>query len=1051
MNRIAQFAVRYPVTVLMLVLGIVLLGVISLGKLGTDLFPDLNNPKIYIELKAGEKPPEEIEKNYVDQIESLAMRQSDVVEVSSVCRAGTATITVEYDWNKDMDEAFLDLQKELNSFNQNSDIEDFSISQYDPNAEPVMIIGLRNQSMSNLDEVRKVAENYIRNELVRIEGVADVRLSGADESEVVIETNKYILESYGLTTDAISAQINNYNRNVSGGSIVDMGLKYTVKGVSVLKDLTDLENIVVGFRQQAASSSGSITSGINQEIPQSNSQTEAVSGKVPVYLRDVAAIRFENKDPENIVTINGERCIGLLIYKEPKYNTVDAVESLKTALVSLEKALPGYEFIEVQDQGKYIDNAISEVKNSLLIGILLSVFVLYVFLRRIGTTLVISVAIPVSIIATFNLMYFNDLTLNIMTLGGLALGAGMLVDNAIVVIENITRLREEGVPLKEAVIRGTGEVGAAITATTVTTVIVFLPIIYLHGASGELFKDQAITVTFALMSSLLVAMVVIPMLVSTLFPDKDKEGVVKAAPLQFTWYRETLGKIIDHRKMVLIISIILLAASGLMIPQLGSEFMPRSESAEFTIDMKLPEGTDLLRTASTASKTEEVIRGLLGDKVNMVYCHSGLDKTSSLAQTVDVKGENTASLKVILKPEFAGETEQAISLISKYMSDLPEMEISFRREESALQSSLGTTEAPFALEISGKDYAELERILNESKNILAQNPELYNITTSMDEGTPEIEVAIDRFKTSYYNVTVTSIINQVKGYLDGSPAGNFEQEGELKDITIKLGDISVKQLSDLMISAGNVKVPLSELSIIKPVVSPREITRRNQARTCYVYANVGDGLALDKVIKKASGSLSGIVLPVDYKMEFTGEELKRKESMENLTFALILSLILVFMVLAAEFESIIQPFVVMLTIPMAGIGTVFAFFILDMSLNMMAYIGIIMLGGIAVDNAILLIDRINQLRESGMKKKDAIVLAGSQRIRPILMTTLTTILALLPLTIGIGESASLRAPMAVAVIGGMVSSTMMTLVVIPCVYWVFDLFSNRFSDSGKTI
>jgi HAE1 family hydrophobic/amphiphilic exporter-1 len=441
MNGIARFAVKYPVTVLMLVLGIVLLGFISFGKLGTDLFPNLNNPKIYIELKAGEKPPEEIEKNYVDQIESLSMRQSDVVQVSSVSQVGTATITVEYNWNKDMDEAFLDLQKELNAFTQNSDLESFTISQYDPNAAPVMIVGLKNDRISNMDELRKIAENYIRNELVRIEGVADVKLTGKEESEVVIETNKYILESFGLTSDVIAAQINSYNRNVSGGSLVDMGLKYVVKGVSVLTDIEDLQNIIVGFKQASATTGTS-----------TGQSTSAISGRVPVYLRDVATIRFENKDPENIVTINGERCIGLSIYKEPKYNTVDAVKSLDKAFIELGKALPGYEFIRVQDQGTYIHNAISEVQNTAIVGILLAVFILYVFLRRIGTTLVISVAIPVSIIATFNLMYFNHLTLNIMTLGGLALGAGMLVDNAIVVLENITRNREEGMPLKEAVI-----------------------------------------------------------------------------------------------------------------------------------------------------------------------------------------------------------------------------------------------------------------------------------------------------------------------------------------------------------------------------------------------------------------------------------------------------------------------------------------------------------------------------------------------------------------------------------------------------------------------
>jgi HAE1 family hydrophobic/amphiphilic exporter-1 len=1038
MNRIAQFAVKYPVTVLMLVLGIVLLGFISFGKLGTDLFPDLNNPKIYIELKAGEKPPEEIEKNYVDQIESLSMRQSDVVQVSSVSQAGSATITVEYDWNKDMDEAFLDLQKELNSFRQNSDLEDFTISQYDPNAAPVMIIGLKNKNITNMDELRKIAENYIRNELVRIEGVADVKLTGIEESEVVIETNKYVLESFGLTSDVIAAQINNYNRNVSGGSIVDMGLKYVVKGVSVLEDINDLENIVVGFK--VASTGTSATT--------QNAASGSVSGRVPVYLRDVAIIKFANKDPENIVTVNGERCVGLSVYKEPKFNTVDAVKSLEVAIKELEKALPGYEFIRVQDQGAYINNAIGEVKNTLLLGILLAVFILYIFLRRIGTTLVISVAIPISIIATFNLMYFNHLTLNIMTLGGLALGAGMLVDNAIVVLENITRLREEGTPLKEAVIRGTGEVGGAITASTVTTIVVFLPIVYLHGASGEMFKDQAWTVAFSLLSSLVVAMLVIPMLVSTFFSDK-KEKFVYVTPVHFGWYKNFLEKIVEKRVLVIVLSFLLLTASAFLIPKLGSEFMPKSESAEFTVNLKLPEGTSLERTASTTSKTEGIIKELLGEKIDMIYCQSGTDNNSSFTQTTGTKGENTASLKVILKGDFAAWTEEAISLTGNYLKTIPDIEISFTREETALQSSLGTTEAPFSLEVSGEDYNELERIVNEARTILSSNPGLYNITTSLDEGTPEEEVAIDRFKTSYYSVTVESVINQIKSYLEGSSAGSFEKDGEMKDITIKLGDMSLHMLRDLMITAGSVKVPLSELAAIKTIVSPREITRRNQARTCYIYGMVSANSAFDKVVKDAEISLKDVILPVDYKLEFTGEELKRRESMSNLSFALLLSLILVFMVLAAQFESIIQPFVIMLTIPMAGVGTILTFFFLGKTLNMMAYIGIIMLGGIAVNNAILLIDRINQLRESGMQKKQAIVLAGTQRIRPILMTSLTTILALLPLTIGIGESASLRAPMALAVIGGLVSSTMLTLVVIPCVYWVFDSFSSWLRGAGK--
>ncbi|NSW94969.1 MAG: efflux RND transporter permease subunit [Bacteroidales bacterium] len=1031
MYRIARFAVKYPVTVLMLVLGILLLGLISFGKLGTDLFPDLNTPAIYIELKAGERPPEEIERNYVDQIESLAMRQSDVTQVSSVSKAGSALITVGYEWGKDMDDAFLNLQKELRAFAQNSDLEDFTISQYDPNAAPVMTVALRNERITNMDELRKTAENYIRNELIRIEGVADVRLSGQEESEVVIETSKYILEAYGISADDISAKIAGYNRNASGGSITEMGLKYTIKGISVLQDLDDIGNIIVAFRQK--------------QSPLNQQSSPTASENVPVYLRDIAKIRMENKKPEDYVTVDGQRCISLLIYKEPKFNTVDAVSNLDKAFGELAKALPGYEFIRIHDQGNYIKSAISEVRNTLIVGVILAVFVLYLFLRRIGTTLAVSIAIPVSIIATFNLMYFNHLTLNIMTLGGLALGAGMLVDNAIVVLENISRNREEGMDLKEAVITGTGQVGGAITASTITTIVVFLPIVYLHGASGELFKDQAWTVAFSLISSLLVALLVIPMLASLLASGKEKNSYSRPS-IHFAWYKNFLRRVLEKRWLIVALSAIILLITGLLVPRLGSEFMPKPVSSEFTLNLKLPEGTALERTVSTVANTESMIREMLPGKIKMIYARSGEDKNTSLSNPAEGSGQNTASMKVILKDEFKEYTDEAIALIENYLRNVPDLEFSFTREETALQSSLGITTAPFELEVSGKELSELERILEESRQILAGHPGLYNITTSIDEGTPQVEISIDRFRCSYYGITVDNVIGQIKSFLSGSSAGTFEQGGETKDITIKLGEITIGQLRDMIIASGNLKMPLSELAGIKTVKGQREITRRNQTRTAYLYAMVRKGEKFDHVVNKAGEMLGSISLPPEYKIEFTGEELKRKESMSNLTFALILSLILVYMVLASQFESLLQPLVIMLTIPLAAVGTVLTFFILGKSLNMMAYIGIIMLAGIAVNNAIILIDRINQLRKEGMQVIDAVVNAGGQRIRPILMTSLTTILALLPLTAGIGESASLRSPMALAVIGGLVTSTVLTLVLIPCVYLILTNAGKRYKN-----
>jgi HAE1 family hydrophobic/amphiphilic exporter-1 len=396
----------------MFILAVVLLGFISFGKLGTDLFPKLNNPRIYVELKVGERPPEEVEKLFVDPIESVCIRQGKVVGVSSVTRVGTAQVTVEYAWNADMDDAFLELQKALGTYSQNAEIDELLITQHGPNESPVMLVALQHENLTDMDELRRIGENYIRNELVRLEGVADVQLEGQEQKEVLISTNEYLLNAFGVTTTEITSQITNFNRNISGGSIVEMGTQYVIKGVSVFSNLNDIRQLIVGFKTETTTENATATN----------------TSRVPVFLRDVAEVQFINKEPDNIVRINGQRALGLAIYKEPSFNTVKAVEELKKALVKINKALPGYTFQIIQDQGTFISSAIGEVQNSALIGILLAVFVLFIFLRRIGTTLIASVAIPVSIIATFNLMYFNGLTINIMTLGGLALGAGMLVD-----------------------------------------------------------------------------------------------------------------------------------------------------------------------------------------------------------------------------------------------------------------------------------------------------------------------------------------------------------------------------------------------------------------------------------------------------------------------------------------------------------------------------------------------------------------------------------------------------------------------------------------------
>src|SRR6056297_204873 len=1017
MKKITQFSVNNPVTVSMIVIAIILLGYISFGRLGVDLFPEMNAPRIFVEIKAGERPPEEIEKQYVKDIESQSMRQKGVTQVSSVCMVGSARITVEYSWGSDMDEAFLDLQKALTAYNQDSELDEFTISQHDPNATPVMIIGLMHPDIDDMNELRKTGENYIRNELIRLEGIADVTLTGIEEKEVLIETEQYKLDAFGLTTGNIVQQIQDVNRNVSGGTIVEMGKQYIIKGTSLVKNIEDIENIILRYQVSA--------------------DTESQNGyvKTPIFLKDVATVKFVNKEPQNIERINGQRCVGLSIYKETGFNTVKAVEALTESLGSIKKALPGYSFIVVQNQGDFIQTAINEVQETALIGILIAVFVLFIFLRRLKLTAIISFAIPISIIATFNLMYFNGLTLNIMTLGGLALGAGMLVDNAIVVMENIFRNREQGMSVRDAAIQGTAEVGGAIVASTLTTIVVFLPIVYLHGASGALFKDQAWTVAFSLLASLFVAILVIPMLFNFAYR-KDKQ-TKKIKSVRITWYGKLLSSILNKNGIVILVSTLLLGLTAWILPKVGSEFLPKSNSGQFSIEIKLQEGTELERTSGAVHSIESMLTDLMGEKIDIIYSRIGPSTSTGNEKSV-LQNENTATLKVHLDKKYIPQSKQIITRIENLLATIPDAEISIIRNETALQSTMGTDEAPFVVEVKGEDINILEKLSDEIKLKLQKVEGLLNIKTNIEDGAPEIDVVIDRYKAGIYNMSVADITSQLKDILVGKDAGKYEKEGEMNDIRVKLPDMSLSQFNSITLKSGENDVPLYELAYIKQTASPKQLLRRNQNRIGKIQADVDPALAFDQIVTNAQEQIKEVELPPEYEVTIVGEEQKRKEALAGLSFALILSIVLVYMVMASQFESFIHPFTIILTIPLAGVGSIWAFFILGKSLSIMAYIGIIMLAGIAVNDSIILVDAINQFKAQGLFLKESIIRAGENRIRPIIMTSLTTILALLPLTFGIGESAALRSPMAIAVIAGLVTSTLLTLVVIPCVYYVFD-------------
>ncbi len=1048
MKKIVSLAVAYPISILMLVLAIILLGSISFNRLGIELFPDLKNPTLFVELKVGIRPPSEVEKQFIENIESIASRQNGAVEVSSICQTGYGRVTVRYDWGKDMDEAFLDLQKSLSNFSLDEEIEEFAISQFDPNATPIMILGIYHPTSNDFDALRKIAETNFRNELIRLPGIAEVRLAGEQEKEVVIETDPDLLASFGLTVEDLVTKIQNYNRNVSGGFIEELGKKYVIKGLGIINDSEDLEDLVVGYAAQQ-------TQLTNQETQNQPNAESATTDQTPVLLKEVAAVKVVDKEASSIVRVNQQRSLGLSIYKETKYNTVNAVNELEEVLEGLKQSVPGYEFVVIQNQGSFIQQAIDEVKESGLYGALFAMIVLFLFLRRIGTTIIISIAIPISIIATFNLMYFNDLTLNVMTLGGLALGAGMLVDNAIVVVESIFRKREEGLSVFDAAIKGTSEVSGAITASTLTTIIVFLPIVYLQGPSGELFKDQAWTVAFSLLSSLVVAILVIPMLFSRIFK-KEKEVIAETQSLKFLGYRNFLNRVLQYRLGLILAAFVLVLGSYQLIGVIGSEYMPKSGTRAVAVDLSLADGTPLERTTNTVAQIEQQLNEIFEGQIDKIYSHIGPEQSQSGIENENVYEENQASLKLIFNKETKLEIATITEVLSDYFENIPGMKVSFSNDESALNSILGEEQMPLVVDITGSEINSLRPIADSVILIMNQDGNVYEPLSNMEEGIPQIQIDVDKYRAGLFNLSIESVLGQIKDQLQGKTAGTIERGGEVQDIQIKIPEISLTQLENMKIKGDQKELRLGEIADISTQMISNAIFRKNQSRIVSVSARVNQDLPYDQIVKSVQNKFSQLSVPPQYKINVVGQEQKRQEAMRNLTFSLILSVLLVYMVLASQFESLVHPFTILLTIPLAGVGALVAFFILGMPLNMMALIGIIMLVGIAVNDSIILVDSINKNKQAGMDVREAILNAGQKRFRPIIMTSLTTILALLPLTLGFGESASLRSPMAIAVIGGLVTSTILTLVIIPCFYETIEKgmlkltnFKNRIAGTHE--
>ncbi len=1007
MRKIVNFAIKYPVTVTMMVLAILLLGKISYDRLGVDLFPSMETPKLFIELTTTEKPPTEVESQVVESIEASAIRASGAKSVTSDVRANGALITVEYLWGEDMDNAFLELQSSMTSFGNNDDIEEIIVSQLDPSADPIVKLALSHKELGVVDLTR-VANNYVKSQLLSVDGVADVDFTGDLDVEIVVATSPYKLASFSLTTNSIASSITDNNYRVSGGRIEENGTRYTVNGSNILESIEEFNTIIVGY----------------------------VDGKA-IYLKDVAEVYVADKTPESIIRLSGEECIGIEIFKESEYNTLKATTAVLAEVERLRQAMPQYDIIVVGNQGEFIERSIGDVKSSALLGMALAIVVLFIFLRRVGTTIIISLAIPISIVATFNMFYFGGLTLNIMTLGGLALGAGMLVDNAIVVIENIFRRHEEGATLSEAIIDGTSQVGGAIIASTLTTIVVFFPIVYIQGQSGELFKEQAWSVTFALVSSLFVAIIAIPVMYSKLVKgggkSKDGEEKTSSESLQITWYGDLLKGIVAKRYMVILIAIGYVLAVTLLSSTLGSEFMPSSNSKNISLDLELEGGATLSRTRSTVKSIESVISQLAGEGV-VVYSECGV----VLSDGSTTPQSNLATIDVILDEESLITAPDLIEELNKYLSDLPTLTVTYHSSEDAVSSLFDTDNGDIIVEIKGEDLTQLSKLQSSVIAAIENIEGIEDLDYQSTTGEQEVTIYVDRIATSIYGFTLSSVISQVDELLNGADAGEMEYQGDMSDIRVTLPDVPLSELGNIEISQDGMRILLRDIATIESADSPIEIKRIDQSRVMQIAVTCNSDVALSRVADNIREEIAKIATPEDYYISIEGSERERQESFNSMIFALILSVVLVYMVMASQFESLLHPFTILLTIPLAVAGAILLFVITGVNLNIMAAIGVVMLVGIAVNSSILLVDRIGQLRGEGFELKDAIISAAEQRIRPILMTSITTILALMPMALSSADGAEFQRPMAIAVIGGLVASTLLSLTVIPCLYYALE-------------
>jgi HAE1 family hydrophobic/amphiphilic exporter-1 len=1024
--KLTRFAVHRPVFTIMLTLIVIILGGVSLLRLPIDLMPDITYPTLSITTEYENASPEEIEELVTRPMEEAISAVPGVEEVSSVSTEGVSNVRPTFSWGTNLDAAANDIRDRLDRVIPRlpEDAQRPQLRKFDLASFPILILG----AASNLDPVqfRRIIDDQVKYRIERVPGVAALDVHGGLDREIHVDLYPDKIKALGLPLDQILGRIRAENVTLPGGTIERGNFDVTIRTAGQYTTLDQLCDTVVAVREGA-----------------------------PIQLGQIANVEDSWEKVTRIVRVNGRPGIRMAVNKQSGTNTVEVARGVLREVRRINQDIPQIHLVPMLDTSDYIRRSITNVSSSVLYGGLLAILVLLFFLRSIRSTAIIATAIPISIMATFALMYFGGFTLNIMTLGGLALGVGMLVDNAIVVLENIFRLRESADAPEHAAVNGSEEVTPAIIASTLTTLAVFLPLIFVRGMAGVMFKQLSVVVSFALLCSLAMALTLVPMLGARLLrpPALDNpvtpswpRRVFRVSGRLFSrleiGYKHLLHLALGHRKLVVIGALLLFLGSLSLIRLVGVELTPSTDEGEVRVSAEMDVGTRLDVLDRTFKTIEAVVKQAVPEAKNTVTHIGGPSWRSA--------GPHTGDIRVALKPqsERSRSSEEIAAVLRRKLGNIPGVILRTRAGQGLFLLRMATGAAErVEVEVRGYDLPTADVLAQRVKNAVELVNGVTDAAVSRVSGSPEELIVVDREKVPDMKLTVSQIANMLQTVLSGTRAGYFREAGDEYTILVRLQDaerMDLREILDLTLTnADGQPVVLRNVVHVQPGTGPVRVERKDQERVVSVSANIS-GRDMGSILSDIRKELRSIPVPRDFSIVFGGDYEEQQKAFRELLLSFVLALVLVYMVMACQYESLRDPFVVMFSVPLSAIGVILILLLTNTTFNVQSFIGCIMLGGIVVNNAILLVDHTNLLRRrDGMPLREAIEEAGRRRLRPILMTALTTILGLFPLALGVGEGGEAQAPMARAVIGGLLSSTLITLVFVPTVYSVFERWRGK--------